>query len=159
KRDRIRIRLIDGTIQFEQAVNGATFGASFRGKGVVAVEPPNPLETQQLKLFTKQEAINFAFTDATFSFTDDLVEEIAKQVKWAPGTAGGDDLYANRLKTRENLGEAGLPRMLQGLLAADRTRTAYFLADLKLSAKDWVEFRYDALDPEEIRVSRWVDVG
>jgi hypothetical protein len=30
---------------------------------------------------------------------------------------------------------------------------------LKLTGKDWVEFHYDALDPEEIRVSRWTDVG
>jgi len=157
-RDRIHITLIDGTIQLTQPVNGVTFGASFRGKGAVRVEPPNPLEAQQLKLFTKQEAINFSFADATFSFTDGFAEDIAKQVKWAP-SSGSEDLYGNRQKTRENLGEAAMPRMLQGILAGDRAHTAYFLADLKLSAKDWVEFRYDALDPEEIRVSRWVDVG
>src|SRR5262249_30316556 len=129
------------------------------GKGKVQVEPPNPLETQQLKLFTKQEVINFSFTDGTFSFTDDLVDEISKQVKWAASGPAGDDLYANRQRVRESLGEAAVPRMLQGMLAANRAHTAYFLADLKLAGKDWVEFHYDGLDPEEVRVSRWVDVG
>jgi hypothetical protein len=158
-RDRIHITLVDGTIQFTQPVNGVTFGAAFRGKGVVRVDPPNPTEAQQLKFFAKEEKINFSFTDATFSFTDGLVEEVAKQAKWLSSAVPNDDLYANRQKTREDLGEAALPRMLQGILTADRGRAAYFLADLKLSGKDWVEFHYDALDPEDIRVTRWVDVG
>jgi hypothetical protein len=153
-RDRIRITLTDGTIQFTQPVNGVTFGAAFRGKGRVQVDPPNPIEAQQLKFFTKEEKINFSFTDATFSFTDGLADEVAKQVKWLPSAAANDDLYASRQKAREDLGEAAMPRMLQGILAADRPRTAYFLADLKLAGKDWVEFRYDALDPEDIRVTR-----
>ena len=158
-RDRIHITLIDGTMQFTQPVDGVTFGAAFRGKGRVQVEPPNPVEAQQLKFFTKQEKIDFSFTDATFSFTDGLADEVAKQAKWLPSAAANDDLYASRQKAREDLGEAALPRMLQGLVAANRERTAYFLADLKLSGKDWVEVHYDALDPEDIRVTRWVDVG
>src|SRR5229473_1990102 len=79
-----------------------------------------------------------------------LSDEVAKQVKWQPSGATSDDLYANRQKTREYLGEAAVPRLLQGILSADRARTAYFLADLKVAGKDWVEFHYDALDPEEI---------
>lgn len=157
-RDRIRITLLDGTVQLMQPINGRVFGASFHGRGRVQVEPPNAIEGQQLKLFAKEEKVNFSFTDATFSFTDDLADELAKRVKWE-GAGANDDLYASRQKAREDLGEAALPRMLQGLTAADRKRTSYFLADLKLSGKDWVEFRYDSLDPEEIRILRWVDVG
>jgi hypothetical protein len=41
-RDRVHITLLDGTIQFVQAVNGVTFGAAFHGKGRVRMEPPNP---------------------------------------------------------------------------------------------------------------------
>src|SRR5216684_1173284 len=125
----------------------------------VQVDPPNPIEAQQLRLFTKQEKLDMPFTDGTFSFTDGLFDEVAKQVKWQPSGATSDDLYANRQKAREDLGEAAVPRLLQGILSADRARTAYFLADLKIAGKDWVEFHYDALDPEEIRVSRWTDVG
>jgi hypothetical protein len=158
-RDRIRITLTDGTIQFTQPVNGVTFGAAFRGNGRVVVEPPNPIEAQQLRLFIKQDKIAMPFTEATFSFTDGLFDEVAKQVKWETSGAAVGDLYANRQKTREDLGEAALPRLLQGILSADHARTWFFLADLKITGKDWVEFHYDALDPEEIRVSRWTDVG
>src|SRR5260370_2321648 len=79
-RDRVHITLIDGTIQFAQPVNGVTFGAAFHGKGRVQVLPPNPVEAQQLVLFTKQPKLDVPFTDATFSFTDGLEYEIAKQV-------------------------------------------------------------------------------
>lgn len=158
-RDAIHITLTDGTIQLTQPVNGEVFGAAFHGKGRVQVEPPSAIEAQQLKLFTKEVRLDLPFTDATFSFTDGLVGELAKQVKWQLSTASADDFYANRQKAREDLGEAALPRLLAGLLAADRVRTAYFLADLKVAGKDWVEFHYDALDPEEIKVVRWVNVG
>ncbi len=158
-RDRVHITLIDGTIQFAQPVNRVTFGAAFHGKGRVQVLPPNPVEAQQLVLFTKQPKLDVPFTDATFSFTDGLEDEIAKQVKWQPSGAAGDDLYAKRQKEREDLGESALPRLLQGVLSADRARTAYFLADLKTFGKDWVEFYSNALDPEEVSIGRWVDVG
>src|SRR5260370_22895257 len=81
-RDRIHITLTDGTIQFVQPVNGATFGAAFRGKGHVIVDPPNPIDTQQLPLFIKQDNLVISFTEATFSFTDGLLDEVPKQVKW-----------------------------------------------------------------------------
>src|SRR5712664_3222036 len=64
-RDRAHITLLDGTIQFAQPVNGVTFGAAFHGKGRVRVEPPNPIEAQQLKLHTKQDKLDIPFTDAT----------------------------------------------------------------------------------------------
>src|SRR5260370_34041689 len=44
-------------------------------------------------------------------------------------------------------------------MSGDRKRTAYFLADLKTKEKDWVEVRDDAMQPEEISVGRWADVG
>jgi hypothetical protein len=157
-RDRVRINLTDGTIQFTQPVNGVVFGAIFHGKGFLRVDPPNPLEAQQLRLFTKQDKLKVEFTDATFSFTDNLLEEVGKQVKWLAAGSATDDLYAKRLKEREDLGESSMPRMLQSIMSADRVRTAYFLADLK-SDKSWVEVHDDALDPEDINVGRWVDVG
>jgi hypothetical protein len=158
-RDRVRIKLVNGTIQFGAPTNGVAFAAVFHGQGQVRVDPPNAIEAQQLKLFTKQDKIAAEFTDATFSFTDDLIEEIGKQVKWKEGGGASDELYANRQKFREDLGESAIPRLLQGVMATDRKRNAYFLADLKIDAKQWVEFKYDALQPEEITVGRWVNVG
>jgi hypothetical protein len=157
-RDRVRINLTDGTIQFTQPANGVVFGAVFHGRGRLQAEPANPQEAQQLRLFTKQDKLNVEFTDATFSFTDGLLEEVAKQVKWQAAASAADDLYAKRQREREDLGASSVPRMLRGILSADRGRTAYFLADLKTD-KGWVEVHDDAMDPEDIGVGRWVDVG
>jgi hypothetical protein len=158
-RDRVHITLIDGTIEFAQPVNGVVFGAVFHGNGRVAAAPPNASEWQQLRLFTKQDQLDLAFTDATFSFTDALLEEVAKQVKWQASSPAGDDLYASRQKEREELGAEYLPRLFKSVVSSDRKRTAYFLADLKTKEKGWVEVRYDAMQPEELRIGRWSDVG
>src|SRR5271168_2293868 len=157
-RDHVHIVLTDGTIQFAQPVNGVVFGAVFHGKGRLQALPPNPQEAQQLRLFTKQDRLNVEFSDATFSFTDGLLEEVAKQVKWQTSGPATDDLYAKRQKEREDLGQSSMPRLLQSILSADKSRTAYFLADLRAD-KSWVEVHDDALEPEDIKVGRWVDVG
>ena len=73
-RDRIRITLSDGTIQFTQPVNGVVFGATFRGNGRLQVQPPNAAEAQQLRLFAKQDSLDMPFTEATFSYTDNTFE-------------------------------------------------------------------------------------
>jgi Peptidase family M1 domain len=157
-RDRVHITLVKGTIQFAQPANGVVFGAAFRGEGRVRCEPPNPIEAQQLRLFTKQDKLDMTFTEATFSFADDFFDEVAKQVKWAPG-GGGDNLYVNRQQERENLGGSNLPRLFQSVLSPGRTQTAFFLADLKTAEKGWVEIFDDALDEEDITVGRWVGFG
>jgi hypothetical protein len=157
-RDHVQINLADGTIQFAQPVHGVVFGAVFHGKGRLQAMPPNPQEAQQLRLFTRQDSLNVEFTDATFSFTDGLLEEIGKQVKWQASGPASDDFYVKRQKERENLGESSMPRLLQSILSADRGRTAYFLADLKTD-KSWVEVHDDALAPEDMTIGRWVDVG
>lgn len=157
-RDKLRIILTEGTIQFTQPVNGVVFGAVFHGNGRLRADPPNPLEAQQLRLFTKQDKLDAPFTDATFCFTDGLLEEVGKQVKWQPSGSAADELYNKRQKEREDLGESSMPRLLQAILSADRAHAAYFLADVK-TEKGWLEAHDDALESEEISVGRWVDVG
>ena len=157
-RDRVRIILTDGTIQFVQPANGVVFGAVFHGNGRVQAEPPSPIEAQQLFLFTKQPKLDMPFTDATFSFTDGLLEEVAKQVKWQGTGATADELYAKRQQEREDLGGEYLPRLFKSVMSGDRKRTAYFLADLKTKDKGWVEVRDDAMQIEEICVGRWAEV-
>jgi hypothetical protein len=158
-RDRVHITLSDGTIQFAQPANGVVFGAVFRGNGRVKADPPNGIEGQQLRLFTRQDKLDMTFTDATFSFTDGLFEEVSKQVKWQASGGASEELFAKRQKEREALGESAVPRLLQGILSTDHTRTAYFLADLKTADKGWIEVHDDALEPEDIGVGRWADVG
>jgi len=158
-RDRVHITLLDGAIQFAEPVNGVVFAAVFHGNGRVQADPPNAIEAHQLRQFTKQDKLTMAFTEATFSFTDSLFEDVEKQVKWAPSGTAGDDLYAKRQKEREDLGAEYLPRLFKSVMSGDRKRTAYFLADLKTKDKGWVEIRDDAMQLEEIRVGRWGDLG
>jgi Peptidase family M1 domain len=157
-RDRARITLVDGTIQFTQPANEVVFGAVFHGTGRLEIVPPNAAEAHQLQLFTKQSKVDMAFTEATFSFTDSLLDDVARQVKWQTNASSTDDLYAKRQHDREDLGESALPRLFQGVLSEDRARTAFFLADLKTKDKNWVEVRQDALQAEDLVVGRWADV-
>jgi len=80
-------------------------------------------------------------------------------VKWQTSGPASDELYANRQKERESLGGAYLPRLFKGVLSGDASHTGYFLADLKTSDAGWVEAVSDAMQPEQIRVGRWRDVG
>jgi peptidase M1-like protein len=157
-RDRVHIKLASGNIQFAKPVNGVVFAAVFHGEGHVLIEPPNPTESQQFKLFTRQEKLAAAFSDATFTFSDELMEEVGKQVKWKDGP-GGDDFYAKRQQEREDIGGQYLPRIYKSVMSPDRKRTAYFLADMKTKEAGWIQVQYDAMQPEEIRAGRWVDVG
>src|SRR5712692_6847970 len=69
-RDRIRITL----------ANGIVFGATFRGRGRVQVEPPNALEAQQLRLLSRQDTLDMEFSEAVFVFLDDTFAEVSRQV-------------------------------------------------------------------------------
>ncbi|HKM91689.1 MAG TPA: M1 family aminopeptidase [Candidatus Acidoferrales bacterium] len=158
-RDRVHILLKDGTIEFTEPAAGIPFGAVFHGHGSVEALPPNATEEHQLELFTKGgEKLSFSFDEAVFSSTDGLFEEIAKQVKWKGG-GPADDLYARRQLAREDVGGQYLPRLFKSVLSGDPKRTAYFLADLKADDGKWVEIVDDAMEPEEMLVSRWTQVG
>lgn len=159
-RDRIRITLRDGTIQFTAPADGMVFGAAFKGSGRIEMTPPNKAEAEQLQLFTKQQTLNLTFSEATFSFTDGTFEEVAKQVKW---TNAGDNslaqLYQNRQQTREDLAAQIVPRIFEGLLSSNHTKTAYFAADVKTNNAGWVLATYDALKLEEVAVGRYESRG
>ncbi len=96
ERDRIRITLADGTLQFTQPANGVVFGATFHGNGRLQVSPPNAAEAQQLKLFSGQDGLGLHFTEATFSFTDNTFQEVAPKLSWAAAGGATDALYTSR---------------------------------------------------------------
>jgi hypothetical protein len=154
-RDRIKIALAEGQIQFSQAVNGRVYGAAFRGRGRVEVVPPSPLEARQLQTISGQKTLDMEFSDATFSFSDGTFEELSRVLKWSTSHEDLAGIYANRQGDRESLGDAILPRLFKGLLSTDAKRTALFFADLKTKDKGWVEVSYDAQDIEEVKIGRW----
>ncbi|HJZ65679.1 MAG TPA: M1 family aminopeptidase [Candidatus Acidoferrum sp.] len=155
-RDRVKITLKNGTIQFNQPVNGIYYGASFRGDGFISVEPPNEIEAHQLHLFTKQDKLNMTFSEAAFISTDGLSDEISSNAKWQTGNAS-EDLYSKRLHERESFGSGHLPRLFKSLASGDPKSTAYFFAELKTQEKGWIEVSQDALQLEDILISHWAD--
>jgi hypothetical protein len=157
-RDRIRITLQQGTIQFSQPVEGVVFAAAFSGTGRLEADAPNKIEAQQLRLFTGKTELVMPFTDAVFSFSDGTFDEITAQVKWDPSAAGPtlQKTYQERFDFRESYGAELLPRLVQGVLSTDKKQTELFFAEVKTGEKGWVLARLDALDPEEILVGRWV---
>ena len=157
-RDRVHLTLVNGTIQFAKPANGVVFGAVFRGEARLKVQPPNATEAQQLRLFTKADVLDVPFTEATFSFTDSFFSDVEKQVKWKEG-GQGEELYIKRQQEREDSAAEYLPKLFKAVMSPDKRRTAYFLADLKTKEKSWIEVRDDAMQPEELRVGRWTDVG
>jgi len=156
-RDKAHITLVDGILQLVEPANGRAFGAAFRGNGRLQVDSPNAIETQQLHLLAKLDKIDLAFTDATFTFSDDFVAEVARQAKWRAESTSLGDLYSKRQREREDLGESVVPRIFQSLLSEDHARTAFFLADLKTKDRGWVQIRIDALVPEDFSVGHWAD--
>ncbi len=159
-RDRIRITLRDGTIQFTVPANGMVFGAAFKGAGRIEITPPNQAEAEQLELFTKQKTLNLTFNEATFSFTDGTFDEVAKQVKWTDASDNSlVQLYQERQQAREDLAAQIVPRIFEGALSSDHAKTAYFAADLKTNSAGWILATYDALELEEVTVGRYESRG
>ncbi|MBI3663556.1 MAG: hypothetical protein HY234_10985 [Acidobacteria bacterium] len=158
--DRIRITLLSGTIQFSRVVNGVVFGAAFRGRGKVEIDPPNSLEAHQLYLFVGNPKLNLEFTDAVLSFADDTLAQVTRQVRWLPSPPVDlASLYNGRQQEREDVGVELLPRLFKSVLSGDPKRTALFAADVKTAEKGWVHLRFDALQPEEILVGRFANWG
>jgi hypothetical protein len=158
QRDRIRVLLDEGTIEFPSAINASIYGAVFRGKGRLQVTTPNSLEAQQLQYFTKQDGINLEFDQATLCFTDNTFGELAAKGEWVDTGHEAESLYAARQQQREQNGENLDARLYKGLFSVNRQKTALFYVEVRAQGAGWVEAKYDATEPEEVSVGRWGDV-
>lgn len=155
-RDRLVLTLSDGLMQFTLPASGVVYGAAFRGHGRVRIQPPNPLESQQLRLHTGQDVLDMEFTEATLVFSDETFDEIARQAKWQRETDNRlAQLYADRQREREETGAQLTPRLLRSLSCSTRAQSPLFAADLKTDQKGWIHIQFDGLDPEEVSVAQW----
>ncbi len=157
ERDKIRITLESGTLEFTQPVNGLVTGAVFHGTGRLQVSVPDARESQQLELFVKADGINLAFSEAVFSFSDKTHEEVAPQLKASEASAGAAEFYASRVDQNEDLGAVFLPRLFQSVMGKDRSKGALFLADVKTAIlAGWR--RSTPRRSRRISVGRWQEV-
>ena len=160
-RDAARLTLVNGQLALGQALpdpegNGRTFFAAFRGGGRLRLAPTLPLEKQQLALHSGQETLETEFTEAVFVFTDNTGDELAGQVRFAAGdTANFQKLFDDRAERWRRYGLNWEPRLLKALLAADSSRHALFVAEVKTSRHDWLTLVVDAADPEQVELQQF----
>src|SRR5215475_3204152 len=95
---RIELHRGDALLAFEEgriclfsALDGRVTGAVFSGRGHILAAPRNPLEKQQLALFTGAPILDQNISSAYFRFTDDTADELKRQFQSA-GIVAKDDL-------------------------------------------------------------------
>jgi hypothetical protein len=155
-RDRVRLTLSQGTIQFTAPLEGLVYGAAFEGQGRLQLQPPAGPETQQLRLFTSKELLDTSFTEAVFHFGDATYDELAPKLPFTPAASPRlSRLYQEHRNDRSELGADVAPRIFKSLVSAGRPRASFFGAELKTADHGWIEVWFDALDLEEISAGRW----
>lgn len=138
---------------------GQVFAAVFRGSGRLRLTPSLVIERQQLALHSGQEALDAAFSEAVFVFTDNTLEELAPHLTFRSSDPGQlRTLYGERKHYWTRYGVNWEPRVLKGLLSAKPEHHALFVANLKTRQHGWLTFVMDAADPEEIELQQ-LDVG
>jgi len=159
-RDRLRLTLTHGLVQFAQPAGGLVFGAAFEGRGRVQIEPPDAIEAQQLRLFLRKDILDMEFTEAVLIFTDETFSELSAKLTFGPAASPRlSNLFKDRWQAGEDIGDELQPRLFKSLLSGDRKRTALFAADLKTDEKGWIHVRFDALQAEELTAGRWANWG
>jgi hypothetical protein len=159
-RDRLRLTLSEGLLQFVTPANGLVYGAGFAGRGRIEIEPPSEMESQQLRLHTGRDVLDMEFTEAALVFSDGTFEEVSRQAQWKPPSDSRlAQIYVGRQREREDLGSELLPRLFQSVMSEERSLRPLFAADLKTTRKGWIRIRFDALNSEELDVGQWQQWG
>src|SRR5690349_16232663 len=95
---RIELRRGDVEISFEEGrialftpADGRVSGAVFSGRGHILAAPRDPVEKQQLALFTSAPLLDQTISSAYFRFTDETTLELQRQFQNA-GISAKEDL-------------------------------------------------------------------
>ncbi|MBS1840790.1 MAG: hypothetical protein JSS69_04335 [Acidobacteria bacterium] len=91
RRGDVQITLEEGRIGFFSAIEGRVTGAVFSGRAHILAVPRDPVEKQQLALFTGAPILDQSVTSAYFRFTDGTDAELLRQFRSA-GISAHDDL-------------------------------------------------------------------
>ena len=156
QRDLAQLTLADGTLGLAQPINGKVLFAAFRGRGIFSLAPTLPMERQQLRFHTDQEALEVQFSEAIFFFSDATLDELTPQLKFTTGDAAGPtQVYADRRKKLAEFGLAWEARLLHAALSENPAPFAFFHAELKTDKYGWLSFDFDRGELEELQLARW----
>ncbi len=157
-RDRLQFQLLSGRLALAQRAGGHVTAAVFQGQGRLVVEPPNPIEAQQMRLFLGHAEIALEFNEAIFRFprSADLLSRLGKQAFFKPASdvAGFQQAFDRSAKRIEAEGLPEAARILGGLGAAQPEASTPWLADLKTRGHSWIEAEFDPLDKEPVSVTQ-----
>jgi hypothetical protein len=143
KRDSATFTFIDGRIVFAAPVEGHVVAAAFEGRGTFELNPPTPIDQQQISRFTKAPRLQDQFRQAVFFFTDDSWAELQKLLAVRSGGAPVSDAFAAAQKkcvesfndwwANETKGNFPMRNLAARMLAdlADPSSRGFFLADFK----------------------------
>jgi Peptidase family M1 domain len=91
RRGDVQITFEEGRIGFFSTIDGRVTGAVFSGRAHILAAPRDPVEKQQLALFTGAPILDQSVASAYFRYTDDTDAELLRQFQTA-GIAAHDDL-------------------------------------------------------------------
>ncbi len=127
RRDRFRIRLVEGKLAFLAPIAGRITGAVFSGEGQMLFIPPGPVEKASMLRFTGQPILDEKFDQAYFRFTEQIAAEWFEQIRATGTEPVADPTFAEAWSTRAlHLNPAHSLRLIPALL--DQTPKNLFYA-------------------------------
>lgn len=144
-------RLESGTLRLQEpAADGTVTGLVFEGRGRFVFEVADPVELAQLRRVAERpdlDGVDTAFTELVLRTTEPFLGEMfppADNESYAAGEKLAEERHEHWLDRRRDDVDA---RVVCGLAMPG---DAYLQAGIKTDDFDWLTYRYDALEPEEI---------
>ena len=129
RRDRFRIRLVEGKLAFLAPIAGRVTGAVFAGEGQIVFVPPGQMEKASVLRFTGQPILDEKFDHAYFRFTDSTAADWLEQMREVGAEPVADPAFADAWSNRAfHLHPPHSLRMMSTLL--DSSPQNYFYAGL-----------------------------
>jgi len=92
----VQLTFEEGHIAFFAPIDGRITGAVFSGRGHILAAPRDPVEKQQLALFTGTPLLDQTISSAYIRFTDDTAGEMQRQLQSAKISAAADLTFISR---------------------------------------------------------------
>jgi len=166
ERDTAYIHLLDGYVFLQEPVQGRPFMARYAGLGILHVDPPVPLERQNLKKYWGEETLHGKFDRATFHFADDEILAFLQDLDYRPIEEVEEEVKAAQEKKDEP--EEGAEDSEESAEEDDEwtnpVKTAakgrsLFLGMLEQLREGQKQLEKEPLDEEAIEAKRWEDFG
>lgn len=158
-RDRLHFQLQQGLLGLTLPVQGHVTAAVFSGRGVLTVDPPDPINAQQMRFMLGQARIHVHFTQAIFRFprASELLARLGRQARFLPRGSGLRRLSAILKKRSRRIRHEGLADAafeLGGLYSPLPDRATPWLVAMKTRRFGWIDASVNPLRTEAVAVTQ-----